>query len=187
MLNIDDLLEKYPILDLGGRVGFTHYIDFIKWKDVKYPIMVGKDAHRRFFIVLKLLVGNKKILQTFFQRYPDDSVTDLRKCLVMGAGHATPLLFETSGGMPQSQFDILELLLDKEWAVLKDEHRVDYYFNNYIGQKVLIYDIKKERASRIIKEAWAKCRWDPQYKMCWKIMLEKQKEIEENHNHRLIY
>ena len=45
-----------PILDLGNRVGWTQYIDFITWDEVNYPIMKGRDKFNRYFIVIKMIV-----------------------------------------------------------------------------------------------------------------------------------
>ncbi len=74
-------------LDLGDKIGFTGYIDFISKKnfindDYKTNILFGFDCANRFFISILydvFSVENKKIKEnkivTFFQRYSDNIYT----------------------------------------------------------------------------------------------------------------
>ena len=65
-------LYKTKQIDLGNRVGYTYYIDFINLSDFKKyetNILRGIDIFNRPF--LSLLYNNKKIL-TLFQRYSDN-------------------------------------------------------------------------------------------------------------------
>jgi len=83
MRTLRDLLatepfRNLPVLDIGDRVGFTGYIDFIKPKDMVAPMMTGRDIHgRRFIAVCVDIYGkdNKEYLGsgvgTFFERYSD--------------------------------------------------------------------------------------------------------------------
>ncbi len=71
-------------LDLGDKIGFTGYIDFISKKnfindDYKTNILFGFDCTNRFFISILydvFSIDNKKIKEnkivTFFQRYSDN-------------------------------------------------------------------------------------------------------------------
>ena len=63
IIALNDTVEKYPILDIGLRRGQTGYIDI---KEVTSPIMRGTDNWGRKFIVLKLSIDGKLVLQTFF-------------------------------------------------------------------------------------------------------------------------
>jgi hypothetical protein len=76
-------LKNIPELDIGNRVGYTDYIDFIKAEDMKFPIMKGVDCFRRPFLAIKVnvkYVGSDEELKkerydlvgTIFQRYTDD-------------------------------------------------------------------------------------------------------------------
>jgi hypothetical protein len=70
--NIYDML---PVLDIGNKMGFTDYIDFIRAVDMNHPIMKGTDIYGRKFIAIKVRTHNtktnefKEIVGTFFQRY----------------------------------------------------------------------------------------------------------------------
>ena len=73
-----DTFRDLPMLDLGEKVGFTGYIDFIRPNDMISPMMVGRDVHgRRFIAVCVDIYGkdNKEYLGsgvgTFFERYSD--------------------------------------------------------------------------------------------------------------------
>ena len=68
------LLEEknnYPELDIGNRCGGTGYIDFITMEEVTNSIMWGRDIYNRYFLVFKLLIEGKIVLQTLFERYSD--------------------------------------------------------------------------------------------------------------------
>jgi hypothetical protein len=73
----EDLLLTLPILDIGQKMGFTDYLDFIKATDMTHPIMKGVDAYSRPFLAIKFNVKKKGIISqavgTFFQRYTDDT------------------------------------------------------------------------------------------------------------------
>ena len=104
-----DYLDTLPKLDLKERGGRTDYIDFIKWDEVTEPAMTGVDCFRRFFIVIKFIIGEdtpepKKIMQTFFQRY-----TGGHKW--MACGNATENLMWSTGGMKDNQFNFLDKIL----------------------------------------------------------------------------
>ena len=82
--------------------------------------MKGTDCFRRLFIVIKCVIDNKLIMQTFFQRYSDYTSG------WMGYGHATSLLIDTSGGMDQQQFKLIgELMLEKP-TTIQEHHRPNF-------------------------------------------------------------
>jgi hypothetical protein len=71
-----------PVLDLGDRVGYTDYIDFLYWEDIPKSIMKGIDRCNRNFLAFKLGLkivkedGSEKMkyfTQVFFERYSKNS------------------------------------------------------------------------------------------------------------------
>ena len=61
--------RHYPLLNIQCRQGSTDYIDFIKWDEVIYPVMVGIDKFKRKFMVIKFWINNRQIMQTFSKIY----------------------------------------------------------------------------------------------------------------------
>ena len=116
-----------PILHLGGRKGWTEYIDFITLEEVTSPVMKGTDCFGRHFIVIKMLVDDITILQTFFQRYSSGTRW-------MGCGHATVNLIDTCGGITEYQVQLLRDIIDDLEPEMKEEHKPCQ--SKWIGQKV---------------------------------------------------
>ena len=71
-----ETLINLPQLNLGNKVGFTGYIDFIKIEDMENSIMSGLDLYKRPFLAIKYHVKTDKeefdSVGTFFQRYSDN-------------------------------------------------------------------------------------------------------------------
>lgn len=71
--------KSFPVLDLKNRQGSTDYIDFISPNELKAPIMTFTDMHGREGITFRFVqIRDGKAVtspqvQTFFQRYKDDS------------------------------------------------------------------------------------------------------------------
>ena len=75
ILTNDDIILKYkslPNLNIGKRNGMTDYIDFIQFNEVD-TIAKGTDWFGRVFIVIKCVIDNRPIMQTFFQRYSNSN------------------------------------------------------------------------------------------------------------------
>jgi hypothetical protein len=161
---VDDLLKEvkpFPKLNIGNRQGATDYIDFIKLDEVTSPIMWGKDKFNRYFIVLKLFIDNKIILQTFFQRY-SDNIVSWRAC-----GHATKLLFDSTTKIHEENFKLLISLIKGNNCIIQECN--DPSDAIYIGNKVSVLDSKITNAISIIERNWQFCRYDPTFKMCEKV------------------
>lgn len=155
-------LDTLPKLDLKGRASESDYIDFITWDEVTEPVMTGVDCFRRYFIVIKFIIGEdtpepKKIMQTFFQRYTGGSRW-------MGCGHATKNLMRTTGGINDAQFNFLDKILKGE--TLKITNDISSLFE---GQTISIYDEKLRKAVKTIQNYWRLCRYNPEYKMYKKV------------------
>jgi len=69
-------LEKcvnYPFLEFKDEfMGCTDYIDKIKPRDVCAPIMLGIDSMSRAFVTIRTIYGNNCVVDTIFQRYPNN-------------------------------------------------------------------------------------------------------------------
>jgi hypothetical protein len=103
------------ILDIGNRIGSTHYIDFLIEADIKFNIMKGIDYFRRSFIVIKteyiLQDGSiKYIMSTFFQRYTDEYL------LWCGCG----FMMNTEGGMCINQLQLIYNLISNGYVDIDD-------------------------------------------------------------------
>jgi len=147
-------------LYIGDRVGATQYIDFLSWEEVEEPVMKGYDVYGRKFFVIKMLVLNQRIMQTFFMRYSDGIGW-------MGCGHATKNLIDTSGCMSDIQIQLIQDIINNKKVTIKEAHRpCDSCF---VGKKVTLFDEKRWNAAIVIQRAWTKCRYDPQYEMCARV------------------
>ena len=158
--NNDELYNKYqnlPVLNIGRLNGVTDYLDFFTLKQVTHPIMKGTDVFGRKFIVIKCVINNKIFMQTFFQRYSDNTNH------WMGCGHATSLIIDTSGGMEEIQFKLIADLIMEKRTILEKKHRPDYYMG---FTPITIYPYREFIAINKIKKQWKLSRWNPKYKMC---------------------
>jgi hypothetical protein len=143
-----DLVEEsvaHPVLDVKNWCGSTGYIDFITMEDITSPIIWGVDSCRRHFIVLKLMIEGKIILQTLFQRYTDDDY------LWKGCGHGTPnpLLFESDKIIGVPQITLLLSVMRGKTVRITEEHCGG---SNYIGKDVCLFDEKKWDATKLIQK-----------------------------------
>ena len=151
-------LPNIPDYDVGSRNGQTDYIDYLKWEEITEPVMKGIDIFSRHFVVVKMKIDNKLFMETYFQRYTNDSRW-------MSCGHATSRFLNTGGtGLDENQIQLLKFIIQGESIEIKNEHRTDYPYYN--GKIVKLYDEKKENAAKIIQEQWRKCRYNPKYRMC---------------------
>ena len=176
MTTIDNLydIKDFPLLYLGNRKGHTDYIDFIKWEEVTSPIMKGYDCFNRKFIVIKMIVDNVKIMQTFFQRYSANPK------LWMGCGCSTTNLIDTSGSMDNNQLKLLIELLNNKRAFILKEHRP--WRNHFINKWVYVYDDKQWNAALVIQKYWRLCRYNPNYKLCHTIQTKNLHDIYDDYN-----
>jgi hypothetical protein len=118
-----------PILDIGDRQGDTDYIDFLTLNEVTEPVMKGTDKFSRKFIVVKFMINEEKLMQTFFQRYTNGS-------LWMACGHATRNLIDTQGGIKEEQEEFIRGLITTGSAQVLEEHYPT--FNLDINKKAVL-------------------------------------------------
>ena len=166
--------EKHPVLDVGNRTGDTGYIDFITEEEVTSSIMRGVDHTGRKFIVLKLLIDRKFVLQTFFQRYRTTEYY-WRGC---GHGSPNPLLFYSFNNIGEQDLTLLLNVMRGETIRITDEHLSgSNIFPNYIGKDVSLYDEEKWNAVAMIERNWLLCRYDPKYKMCERVLMRNIEDV----------
>ena len=128
---IQQKIEKYPYLNIENKMGATNYIDFLKWSDVKHPVMYGFDICNRLFFVVKGKINNEKVMQTFFQRYTDGNSWN------SGANYTTRFI-RTEGGMTDDQFKFLFKLISEKKALIDNNVKPNYdFFENKI---IELYD-----------------------------------------------
>ena len=123
-----------PILDIGDRQGDTDYIDFLTLDEVTEPVMKGIDKFSRKFIVVKFMVDEEKLMQTFFQRYTEGS-------LWMGCGHSTRNLIDTQGGIKEEQEHFIRELINNGSAEILEAHYPS--FNMDINKKAILDESEK--------------------------------------------
>jgi hypothetical protein len=174
--------EKHPVLDVGDRVGDTEYIDYIKVEEMTSPVMRGVDRYNRKFVVLKLLIGDKVVLQTFFQRFTNVEYFLLNweagdaRPQWRGCGNWSPNTLLCSShedvGDPELAF-LLKVMKGNIERITDDLHFTPYYLGKYI----YLYDEAKRPAAITIQRKWRECRYNPAYRMCTRVQLRAMEEV----------
>ena len=154
IININkEKLKEIPNLSIENEEGFTDYIDFIQWDDIKKPIMKGIDIYNRPFFTMKLClliinpenkIRKKFFPQTFFQRY-----SNINNNWVTSGMNG---LISSYGGMKPEQYKMLNDLIDGKTIEVFEEHGINFNSNN----KYLLMTFNKweEKAARIIQKNW---------------------------------
>ena len=154
VINInEEKLKKIPNLSIENEEGFSDYIDFIDWNDIKKPIMKGIDIFNRPFFTMKLClliikpenkIKTKFFPQTFFQRY-----SNINNNWVTSGING--LIF-TTGGMNREQYKMLNDLIEGKTIEVSKEHGINFNSNN----KYLLMTFNKweEKAVKIIQKNW---------------------------------
>ena len=170
-INVDFYDKIHDILDLKGRMGITHYIDFLTIKEVSKNLMKGIDKFNRKFITIKVGIIDsktgkiKKKQQVFFQRYSGESGW-------MGASLQGQFM-ETYGGMTESQYKLLNDLVNGKTIIIEDCHRISNYLN---GDIIASMDTCEKKYAKIIQRNFLICRYNPDYKLC-KNIINKQYDL----------
>lgn len=160
-------------LNIGNRMGPTDYLDFIRLDEVKYPFMKGIDKYGRYFFVLKLKINNDIIMETYFQRYSYGM--NWQAC----GKYSYRFLYTCGGGLNKDQKDLLINLIKGEKIKIQEKHITS---GTLIGNMVMLYDEKKEKAASIIQKQWRTCRYNPKFIMCEKVLMRGLHEIEKQYN-----
>lgn len=117
-------------LDVGQRMGYTSYIDYIEQKELQENenVVKGMDCKMRPFIVFKATIiyedgTEKKTFSTLFQRYSNDN-NIWHIC-----GHDGSLIFDTSGGIREDQLVFIDELLEKKSVEINNSN-IDIFHNH---------------------------------------------------------
>jgi hypothetical protein len=161
-----------PTLYLGNKQGNTAYIDFITLDDMTHSIMRGIDMYNRRFIVIKMIINNTPLMQTFFQRYIES------EGFWMGAGHHGGHLIATEGGMKDNQFKLIDNIINDKIVKIEEKHRPcdPSFINNYVANEKIYNAVLK------IQQAWRLCRYNPKYKMCETVQMNNYEIIVNSYN-----
>lgn len=140
---IIDLTKHSPILNVSERVGYTGYIDYIRFEELSSPIMHGIDCCKRKFIVFKFQIDDDPniYMQTLFQRYTNNEC-DWRPC-----GHATVCLIDACSPLHLSQLLFLTELFSTGSAVITSD---DYPYESFENKRVYLRN-KPEKLPRFSK------------------------------------
>jgi hypothetical protein len=152
-----------PTLELGNKRSYTEYIDFITLDDMTHSIMRGIDVYNRRFIVIKMIINNFHLMQTFFQRYTDS------EGFWMGAGHhGGGHLIDTNGGMKDCQFKLIDDIINNKIVKIEAKHKPcvsSLFEDNYVCSETIYKSVIT------IQKAWRLCRYNPKYKMCETVLM----------------
>ena len=163
--------EKHPVLHVGNRYGGTGYIDYITEEEVTSSIMRGIDCAQRKFIVLKLLIDKKFVLQTFFQRYTENRYY-WRCC---GHGSRNALLFYSFDNIGEKELTLLLNVM--RGKTIKITNELHWTREDYIGKDVSLFDEEKWNAVAMIERNWLLCRYNPKYKMCERVLMHNLEDV----------
>ena len=133
--------------------------------------MRGIDKYKRRFIAIKMNINNKKLFQTFFQRYIDSEE------MWMAAGHYGRHLIDTQGGMKECQFKLIEDIIHDKIVKIEDKHRPNNqkFIDKYVCNEKVYNSIVK------IQRAWRLCRYNPNFKMCETVQMNNLQDIVEEY------
>lgn len=152
--------------NLGGRMGLTDYIDFLKQDEVPKNLMKGVDIYGRKFLTMKIggidLNNNKffKSGQVFFERYSNDHTK------IAGADFEGSFI-SIYGGINQDQLKLIDDLVDGKIIKVKSEHRFNSSDYNVIIANMNYWE---KLAARKIQKNFIIARYNPNYNLCKKIV-----------------
>ena len=153
-------------LNVSKNEGYTGYIDFITLNKMTESIMKGTDKYNRKFIAIKMNIDNKKLFQTFFQRYCYEEMW-------MGAGHQGLHLIDTQGGMRKYQYKLIEDIIHDKIVKIEPKHIPNNkkFIDKYVCNEKVYNSIVK------IQRAWRLCRYNPNFKMCETVQMNNLQDI----------
>jgi len=175
-LQIVHNLEKIEHeFDLKGRIGHTEYIDFLFPNEVPYNKVKGTDIFNRPFIILKVGIYDlkkfklKKTGQVFFQRYSITNFTPHSNFYNWQSASLDGEFISTGGGINKDQIKLISDIVDNKLVKLEDKHRACKLYDDDI-KIIASMDYWEARAARIIQKQFLKCRYDPEFTLCKKII-----------------
>lgn len=163
------------IYDLKGRMGNTHYIDFLYPDEIPKNKMKGSDIFDRDFIILKVGIYDynlgtlKKTGQVFFQRYPNTNLTHPSYFYNWQGGSLDGEFLQTGGGLNAQQIKLICDIVNNKKIKIESKHRVRK-FRDSDKKEIASMDYWEDKAARVIQRQFIKCRYNPKYTICKKIV-----------------
>jgi len=157
----DNLSKIENVFDLEGRMGNTHYIDFLYPNDVPYNKVKGKDIFDRNFIILKVgiydLKKNKlqKTGQVFFQRYPNTNLTHPSYFYNWQGATLDGEFLLTGGGINLEQIKLISDIVDNKLVKLEEHHK-PCKFRSGDNKLIASMDYWEDHSARIIQKQYRK-------------------------------
>ena len=163
------------IYDLKGRMGNTQYIDFLYPDEIPKNKMKGCDIFDRNFIILKVGIYDynletlKKTGQVFFQRYPMTDLTHPSYFYNWQGASLDGEFLQTGGGLNAEQIKLICDIVNNKKIIIESKHRV-CKFRDSDKKEIASMDYWEDKAARIIQRQFIKCRYNPKYTICKKIV-----------------
>jgi len=163
------------VFDLTGRMGNTHYLDFLYPDEIPKNKMKGCDMFDRDFIILKVGIYDynrqtlKKTGQVFFQRYPRSELTHPSYFYNWQGATLDGEFLQTGGGINEDQIKLICDIVTNKKIKVESKHRV-CKFRDYDKKEIASMDYWEDWAARIIQRQFIKCRYNPKYTICKKIV-----------------
>ena len=163
------------VFDLKGRMGNTHYLDFLYPDEIPKNKMKGRDIFDRDFIILKVGIYDynrqtlKKTGQVFFQRYPRSELTHPSYFYNWQGATLDGEFLQTGGGISEAQIKLICDIVNNKKIMVESKHRVCKFREND-RKEIASMDYWEDWAARVIQRQFLKCRYDPRYTMCKKIV-----------------
>ena len=167
--------EIKDVFDLKGRMGNTHYLDFLYPDEIPINKMKGRDLFGRSFIILKVGIYDynrqtlKKTGQVFFQRYPRTETTHPSYFYNWQGASLDGEFLQTGGGINADQINILCDIVNNKKIKVESKHRV-CKFRDQDRKEIASMDYWEDLAARVIQRQFIKCRYNPKYTICKKIV-----------------
>ena len=182
---INNLSKIKHVYDLQGRMGNTHYIDFLFPDEIPYNKMKGIDIFHRNVIILKVgildLKRNKfrRTGQVFFQRYSPTNMTHPSYFYNWQSASLDGEFLRTGGGINGAQIELISDIVNNKLVLLKEEHRACKCYNSDC-KVIASMDYWEDRAARKIQKYFLRARYVPKYTLCQNVLNRQFNEYQEH-------
>lgn len=169
-----DILPKIPTF-------FTENISRLGWDDITWPVMKCEDKYNRCYIIIKILVNKRKIIQIFYQKFINmaDKWGDYQNDVNLAC--LSPKFIHCSNGiMTHDQIKLIKDIISNKDVEITMKHECSHdiigKYQPYINCKegyIFLMSKREIDASLVIQRFWHQCRYNPRYKVCRKIQFRK--------------
>jgi len=133
-------------------------------------IFTGLDIYSRPYIYILVLFNGKIVKQRL-------TYLDERKIWI---GDSQNYIIDIIDGVNMEQYYLIENIINEKIVEIELKHNP--ILSNFIGKVLCLYNEKEVIASKIIQNAWLKCRYNPGYKMCETVLMNNLYEIAIKYN-----